>query len=520
MKLQNKKKNILNMALWLTIITAIVKMISFLREIVVSAYFGTSLQSDAYSFSFNLINVVFLLISTYLVTTYGPAFIKMREEKNLNKSIKFTNNIINTIAIISFCITLIGIIFAPIIVKVIAPTYEGSQLELNIIVLRMMFLMLPFISIAAVFSSFLNAQNSYFGPQLVWLPGSLLIIFSCFIMGSKYGIGSIVFATVIGSIMQILIQLPWSRKYFKYKFYFNLKDEELKYTFKLALPAFLGTFFGSISIVVDRFLISNLTVGSMSALDFASKLNALLISLLLVPITTILFTQIAENISKKQFESVNNMLNQSIQIVCFLLFPIVVTSYFIPFDIVEVVYERGEFDRNATNLTGEAFKYLILGLLSQGIFNIIANFFYAIQKTRIPMICGSIGIVFNIIFSIIFSKTMGIGGIALGTSLGFLIALLLIIVALKREAIYISIKNSIKQIVLVTISSLFSVGLVVNTLNLITFEITIFKVIFYFIVVFIVYMAVSFILKIDVSLILYNTLKIKYKKILKTYTRR
>ncbi|MER2076584.1 murein biosynthesis integral membrane protein MurJ [Psychrobacillus psychrotolerans] len=512
MKSQDQKKNIISMALWLTVITAVVKLISFLREIVISAYFGTSVQSDAYSFSFNLINMIFLLISTYLVTTYGPTFIKMKEEKNFEKSIKFTNNIITTVAIISTSITLIGIVFAPIIVQVIAPTYEGPLLDINIMVLRAMFLMLPFISIAAVYSSFLNAQNSYLAPQLVWLPGSLLIIFSCVILGSKHGINTVVIAAVLGSMLQILIQLPWSRKYFSYKLYLNLKDDNLKKSFKLAIPAFLGTFFGSISIVVDRFLISHLTVGSMSALDFATKLIALITSLLLVPITTILFTQITESISKKQFKSVNNLLNKSIQTVSFLLFPIVITSFLIPFDIVKIVYERGNFDADATNLTGEAFKYLIIGVLSQGIFNIIANFFYAIQKTIIPMICGSIGIGFNIITSIIFSKTMGIGGIALGTSFGYFIALLLIIFALKRETSYISFKSSVKQVLLIIISSSLSIVLVVNTLQVFSFEITLFKVIFYFLFVILVNFGVSFIIKIEVSLKLFKTVKNKLVK--------
>ena len=86
-----------------------------------------------------------------------------------------------------------------------------------------------------------------------------------------------------------------------------------------------------------------------------------------------------------------------------------------------MIFERGSFDTYAAEVTATVLSVYAFLYVFAGIREVLTRSFFAVKDTKTPMINSAIGVGFNILFSIIFVKLIGIKGIALGTVLSNII---------------------------------------------------------------------------------------------------
>jgi len=101
--------------------------------------------------------------------------------------------------------------------------------------------------------------------------------------------------------------------------------------------------------------------------------------------------------------------------------------------IVTLLFQRGEFDAAATQLTIQAVLYYSLGLWAFSGVKIVAATFFALQDVRTPMFMAFISIIANVILGVILMKPLAHGGLALATSLASMLNLGLLAYALRAR---------------------------------------------------------------------------------------
>jgi putative peptidoglycan lipid II flippase len=101
--------------------------------------------------------------------------------------------------------------------------------------------------------------------------------------------------------------------------------------------------------------------------------------------------------------------------------------------IVEIAFQRGEFDAVATVMTSQALVFYSIGLVAMAIRLLLNKVYYSLQDTKTPMINGAISVVFNIVLNLILVKYMAHAGLALATSIATTIATLLLLYGLKKK---------------------------------------------------------------------------------------
>ena len=111
--------------------------------------------------------------------------------------------------------------------------------------------------------------------------------------------------------------------------------------------------------------------------------------------------------------------------------------------IVEVAFERGEFDATATIMTSQALIFYSLGLVAMSLRLLITKVYYSLQDTKTTMINGAISVVFNIILNLILVRFMAHAGLAFATSIATIIATLLMFYGLKKKIGSLGTKNYI-----------------------------------------------------------------------------
>ena len=104
-------------------------------------------------------------------------------------------------------------------------------------------------------------------------------------------------------------------------------------------------------------------------------------------------------------------------------------------------------------MTGNALFYYSIGMVAVGLRDILSRAFYALQDTKTPMINATIAVVINIILNIILSRYLGIGGLALATSISAIVSTLLMFITLRRKIGAFGLKELITSFVKINIAS-------------------------------------------------------------------
>ena len=91
--MQNKKQSFALTAILLTVIAAVSKVIGFAREMVIASVYGAGIITHAYNMSSGFVATANLLVSTYLLTTFVPSYVRIRQEKGEDQAVGFTGQI-------------------------------------------------------------------------------------------------------------------------------------------------------------------------------------------------------------------------------------------------------------------------------------------------------------------------------------------------------------------------------------------------------------------------------------------
>ena len=206
--------------------------------------------------------------------------------------------------------------------------------------------------------------------------------------------------------------------------------------------------------VVDKYIASYLEIGSVSALDYAQKLILFINTIITTSVTSVVYPLMANMRHSGDNNGFINTLKKSILYLAILLIPITVGVIIFGNDIVKVVYARGKFTEHAAYITTLALLGYGFGIFFTGIRDILNSTLFSMGKTKVTTINGIIGVIINIIFSIILSRYIGIMGVALASSTAMIVtSILLFISIIKLEKGFI-IKDIIKKIGILTINSI------------------------------------------------------------------
>ena len=427
----SKKTKTTALVLMLIILTS--KITGFFRDIVLAQTFGAGEITDAYLTALNIPVVLFDGISAALGTTFIPIYFKIKSSKGQEEVNKFTSNILNIVILVSLVFVLLGVIFAPYIVKIFAVGFKGDVFDLTVNYSKILIFSMVFIAINGLISSYLVASGNVYISGAITIPFNIFVIIAI-IFASVTESYVMVYGTLIAYIAQLLFQLPLLiKKGYKHRLTVNLRDENIRQILFLVIPVFIGSYINQINAVVNRTLASTLDSGSITALNYANKLNMFAVGVIAVAISTIMYpilSKLASEGNKKLFK-IN--ISKSINMIVIIMLPIMVVMTTFSKEIVKVLFEEGSFNSHDTYLTSTALFFYSIGILSYGLKELLAKSFYSLQDTKTPVRNATISVVINIVFSIILVNIMGIGGLALASSISATVTTMLLLISLRKK---------------------------------------------------------------------------------------
>ncbi|CAH1225195.1 Lipid II flippase MurJ [Paenibacillus auburnensis] len=420
-------------ALYLVIITVFSNILGFLRDIVLSYFYGTSGVSDAYLISLTIPGIIFTFIGVGLSTIFIPVYSSALNEKDQISADKFMNNTINFLLIACSVIVVIGLVFAEESVKLFASGFKGDTLKLAVSFTKISIFGIYFSGLIYILSGYLQIKNKFIITATMGLPFNIVGILFIY-LGHKYNIMFLSVGSIASVAIQFLCLLYFAKKQgFKYETSLNKNDEYFKKMLNLSIPVILGVSVNQINSLVDQMIASNLGSGGISALNYANKINLSINTIFVMSVVTILYPKISKLAAEKKVEELKKSATETINIVIILIIPITMGVLVFSNQIITLLFGRGAFDSFAINMTSKVLIYFSIGLIGIGLREVLSRVFYSMQDTKTPMINAAIGLGLNIILNIILSKYLGIGGLALATSISAIFTSILLFINLTKK---------------------------------------------------------------------------------------
>ena len=154
----------------------VTKLFGFVREILVAARFGATIETDAFLIAFSIPTVLFVSIGTALSTVFIPVFSEYLALRSREEAIRFAANLLNVLLGLCVLLTLAGIALAPQIVSVLAPGFSGYAFDLAVKLTRIMLPLLVILMATYIQTGILQSFEQFIILAVISIPYNLVLI--------------------------------------------------------------------------------------------------------------------------------------------------------------------------------------------------------------------------------------------------------------------------------------------------------------------------------------------------------
>jgi putative peptidoglycan lipid II flippase len=403
--------------------TFISRILGFARDMIFALYFGATGISDTFFAAFKIPNLLRELFAEgSMSSAFIPVLTEYRKKHGEEEAQRLVRITFTFILMIVGLACFLGIVFSPAIVTVIAPGFLDSpeKFSLTVLLTRIMFPFLLFISLASLVMGALNTKKIFFVPALAPAMLNIVLILSIVFFESKARNPIIVAAVgvLVGGLVQFAFQLP---SFFRNNYTLGIdtafSHPGLRKMALLLLPTTLALAVNQINIVVSNVLASYLPSGSITYLFYSMRLVQFPIGIFGVAMGMAVLPTLSEHAVKGDTERLREDFSFALRLLFFIAVPCMAGLIALREPIVNLLFQRGNFDYAATKGTAEALLFYALGIWSIVGVRIVTVTFYSMQDTRTPVKIAAIGMLSNIFFSLILMGPMKHSGLAFANAL-------------------------------------------------------------------------------------------------------
>jgi len=406
----------------------VTRVLGYVRERVFAHYFGNGAAADAFRAALRIPNALRNLLGEgTLSASFIPVYAALNEQKK-DAARALAGAILGLLLLASGILAVIGIAFAPAITAAVAQGFDGPRRELTTVLVRILFPMTGLMVVSAWCLGILNTHRRFFlpyaAPALWNIAGIAAMVGAAAWLKGQGGLYSLSLAlawgTVVGSVLQIAIQLPacW-RLLGGIPLRVSLVPEGVRPVIIAWLPLVVGAGVAQLSGLVDTFLGSFTGEGGLASLGYAQLVQVLPISLFGVAVTAVALPDLARDaISETGNAQLRARIALGFRRIAFFVIPSAFAFAALGPQIIGALFQTGRFDADDTVLVGGVLAAYGIGLLGQSTVKLFASGFYAMRDTRTPVRIAITSLVISALLSWFFMRRFGPAGIALGSSIG------------------------------------------------------------------------------------------------------
>jgi putative peptidoglycan lipid II flippase len=421
-----------------TVMAAILlgQLTGLLRGIVVARAFPADLL-DAFLVANRVSETLFNLIAGgALGSAFIPTFTGFLTTNDQDSAWRLASGVANLLTLTLSLLAVIAAWFAPQIIRyALAPGlfHDFVLFNLTIGLMRIQLVSAVLFGLGGLVVGILNAHQVFLIPALTPSMYQIGLIFGTLVLSRWMGIYGLAWGVVIGAGLYLFVQIPSLlkvisansavRQYAIRITFSGFKDPNVFKVLRLMGPRLLGVAVVQVNFWVNNWLASQMSEGSVTGLYYGFALMLMAQAAIAQSVAIAAMPTFSAQFALGKIDEMRNALATALRGMLLLAIPASVGLIMLREPIVSMLYERGEFTAETTELVAWALLWFGVGLVGHSIMEVLTRAFYAQHDTKTPVLVGTAAMGLNVVFSFAFSAWftrlgwMPHGGLALANSL-------------------------------------------------------------------------------------------------------
>ncbi|WP_449241578.1 murein biosynthesis integral membrane protein MurJ [Desulfoscipio gibsoniae] len=424
------KHNIFKASSILLVLFVASRVLGFIREQVIAALLGTTLQSDA----FVVAATIPFTLSTIIGTSAGNALLPLYTGRLQDAGRSYlASTVLYVVGALVTLLTVLGMLFTPQVVDMLAPGFTGEARHIALLCTRIMLPSMVFLTMGFLAKAVLNAHREFTVPAMAPVLQNVIFIILILPLGGLMGPG-LAWCTLAGALVFYLYNLPALGRFgIPWRPLMNTADPDVRRALLISIPVVLTTLAGRGFVFVDRWFGSHLAEGSIAALNFANRVRELPYGLFVAVISSVLFPVLAAASERRDMQLLRDRTAMGMRLVALVSYPSAALMLVLAVPVVRLLFERGAFDANATMATATALSFYAASVVAMSASSVLTYTFLSLRDALLPLWAGLAGLAVNILLDYLLVNPMGHAGLALGNTIGFFVTAVFFVAFLSNR---------------------------------------------------------------------------------------
>jgi putative peptidoglycan lipid II flippase len=428
-------------------LTMVSRILGFARDMIGSRVLGASHANDAFLIAFLIPNIFRRLFGEgAFASGFVPLFSKrLNSDGGLEDAQRFSNEVLAVFMPALILVTLVFEVIMPGFVWLMASEYQETpgKFELTVILTRITFPYLIFISLVSLLSGILNSLMRFaiaaFAPALLNLALIVALLLTPGAGGQAIEHSETVqimsAAVLVGGLFQFAL-CWWSARRAGVRLHFFQRPRmtpSVRELVVLVLPATFAAGVYQISQFFYGFFASRLGEGAMAYLNYADRLNQLPLSIIGTALGTAILPSISRAIDRGRSDEAARVQGRAFELSMLLALPATLALAVAAGPIIGALFEGGRFDAEDARITGNVLAILVTGLPGYVLVKVLTPGFYARKDVRTPVKIAMTVLIGSVFANFALIPVIGIYSLATVTAAGAWINFLALYVVLRRR---------------------------------------------------------------------------------------
>lgn len=416
----SNNRKIFGAAVIVGLLTALVKVASVGKEVVIAWRFGTGNELDAFLIALLIPGFIINVVAQSFNAALIPTYIQIREQEGIKAAQKlFSGAIVWSMGLLVIA-TILTVSAAPLYLPLIASGFDPQKLDLTF---HLLYVIAPIILLSGIiimWGAVLNAKERFALAALSPLTAPAISVVFILLFRS-WGIYALPAGLVCGAILEIVFLgaalqrqgislLPkW------YGFDAHLRQVASQYT-----PMIAGALLICSAGAIDQTMAAMLSPGSVAVLSYGKRVIASPLSLISIALSAAVVPYFSKMVAHEDWRGLRRTLNYYIPLIFFTTAPLTGLILVFSEPIIQGLFQRGSFTAEDTHLVAQIQAFYALQIPFYATNTLLVRLITSMQLNHILMWVFGFDLLINIILNYLFMQWLGIKGIALATSCVYL----------------------------------------------------------------------------------------------------
>jgi putative peptidoglycan lipid II flippase len=419
--------------------TLVSRVLGFIRDILTAAILGAGPVADAFFVAQRLPN---LFRSLFAEGAFSAAFVPLASgalaEGGKPALRKFAEEALAVLFAVLVGFVLIGEIFMPMVMAVIAPGFgaEPGKFDLVVTLTSITFPYLLFISLTALQGGLLNAVDRFAAPAATPILLNLFLIGALLLMvefGWHDGAALAWGLSAAGVAQFLWLMMSCARAGVSPRLRLPRLTPGVKETLRVMGPGVLGAGVTQLNLLISTALASLLAGGSVSYLYYADRLNQLPLGVVGIAVATAILPPLSRQVRTGDVAGAAATQNRGVELALLLTLPAAAALIVLAQPILAVLFERGAFGPAEAAATAGALAAYAAGLPAFVLVKVLAPGFYAHRNTATPVKVAVAAVAVNFVLTVVLMQFLAHVGVAIALSVAGWVQALVLLVLLSRH---------------------------------------------------------------------------------------